>query len=70
VILYTSNGEVRQEFSVVFSARPTGGTPTTSAETTDVRWIPGAEIGALPMDRSMRLRLDHFFSARRDAHLG
>ena len=70
VILYTSNGEVRQEFSVVFSARPTGGTPTTSAETTEVRWIPAAEIGSLPMDRSMRLRLDHFFSAERDIHLG
>jgi len=25
VILYTSNGEVRQEFSIVFTARPTGG---------------------------------------------
>jgi ADP-ribose pyrophosphatase YjhB (NUDIX family) len=70
VILYTSNGEVRQEFSVVFAARPTGGSPTTSAETTEVRWIPVREIDALPMDRSMRLRLDHFLTAPQDVHLG
>lgn len=70
VILYTSDGEVRQEFSVVFSARPTGGALTTSPETTDVRWTPAAEIGSLPMDRSMRLRLDDFFSASQDVHLG
>src|SRR5260221_3349786 len=38
VILYTSNGEVRQEFSVVFAARAIGGTPTPSSESTEVRW--------------------------------
>jgi ADP-ribose pyrophosphatase YjhB (NUDIX family) len=70
VILYTSNNEVRQEFSVVFAARPVGGTPTTSAETTDVRWVPVQEIDSLPMDRSMRMRLDHFLTRPRDLHLG
>jgi len=70
VILYTSNGEVRQEFSVVFSARPIGGALTTSEETTAVRWMPETEIGSLPMDRSMRLRLDHFFATPQDVHLG
>src|SRR3954454_12893562 len=28
IVLYTSNGEARQEFSVVFAARPAGGAPT------------------------------------------
>ena len=28
VILYTSNGEARQEFSIVLTARATGGEPT------------------------------------------
>src|ERR1700735_1365479 len=32
VILYTSNGEVRQEFSVVLIARATSGQPTPSSE--------------------------------------
>ena len=54
VILYTSNGEVRQEFSVVFAARPVGGTPTPSDESREVRWVAPAAIATLPMDRSMR----------------
>jgi 8-oxo-dGTP pyrophosphatase MutT (NUDIX family) len=32
VIHYTSNDEVRQEFSIVLIARPTGGHPTPSDE--------------------------------------
>lgn len=70
LVLYTSNGEVRQEFSVVFTARPVGGSPATSPESTEVRWTAVAEIESLPMDRSMRLRLDHFLTAPRDVHLG
>ncbi|MET8151801.1 NUDIX hydrolase [Actinoplanes sp. NPDC049668] len=70
VILYTSDGEVRQEFSVVFAARQTGGSPTTSVESTEVRWVPAAEIAALPIDRSMRMRLDQFLTAPHDVHLG
>ena len=70
VIVYTSNGEVRQEFSVVFAARPVGGTLTTSAETPEVRWVPVRDIGSLPMDRSMRMRLDQYMSGPRDVHLG
>jgi ADP-ribose pyrophosphatase YjhB (NUDIX family) len=37
VILYTSDGEVRQEFSVVYMARPVGGVPTPSSESREVR---------------------------------
>jgi ADP-ribose pyrophosphatase YjhB (NUDIX family) len=37
VILYTSNGEVRQEFSVLLTARATGGAPARSAESSEVR---------------------------------
>jgi 8-oxo-dGTP pyrophosphatase MutT (NUDIX family) len=70
VILYTSNGEVRQEFSVVFTARPIGGAPTPSSESTQVRWIAPDEVGALTMDRSMRMRLDHFFASPQVPHLG
>src|SRR5258708_29192557 len=43
VILYTSNGEVRQEFSIVLTARASGGQPTTTHETSDVPWAAGAE---------------------------
>ena len=70
VILYTSNNEARQEFSVVFTARPVGGAPTPSEESTEVRWVPPAEIARLPMDRSMRMRVDQYLTAPLDVHLG
>lgn len=60
VILYTSNGEVRQEFSVVLTARPTGGQPTPSDETSDVRWVPIGDVAAYEMDPSMGLRVHHY----------
>jgi len=64
VILYTSNGEVRQEFSVVLTARASGGRPTPSTETSEVRWVPLAELGGYQMDRSMRLRVEHYLQHR------
>src|SRR6266851_10159758 len=44
VLLYTSNGEVRQEFSVVLTARATGGQPTPSGETSEVCWAAMSDI--------------------------
>lgn len=70
VILYTSNNEVRQEFSVVFTARPVGGAPTPSEESTEVRWVAPTDIDRLPMDRSMRMRVEQYLTAPRDVHLG
>ena len=70
VILYTSNNEARQEFSVVFTARPVGGTPTTSDESTEVRWVDPTDISSLPMDRSMRMRVNHYLTAPHRIHLG
>jgi ADP-ribose pyrophosphatase YjhB (NUDIX family) len=52
VILYTSNGEARQEFSIVLTARPLGGQPTPSSESSEVRWVPVSEILEYTMDRS------------------
>ena len=40
VILYTSNGEVRQEFSILLTGVATGGQPTPSSESSEVRWVP------------------------------
>jgi len=60
IILYTSNGEARQEFSILLTARPTGGMPTPSDESTEVRWVPPSEVTAYTMDRSMRMRIGHY----------
>jgi ADP-ribose pyrophosphatase YjhB (NUDIX family) len=63
VILYTSNGEVRQEFSIVLTAKPIGGEPTTSDESTFVRWVDPDAVETYPMDRSMSMRVKHYLRA-------
>lgn len=70
VILYTSDGEVRQEFSVVLTARATGGEPAPSTETSEVAWVPAAEAGGCQMDPSMRLRVRHYLDGRDRPYLG
>ncbi|WP_433018126.1 NUDIX hydrolase [Kribbella sp. CA-294648] len=69
IILYTSNGEARQEFSIVLRARATGGQPTPSSESTDVRWVPRSELADLQMDRSMRRRIDHYLQKAATPHI-
>lgn len=39
VLEYTSDGEVRQEFSIVFTARAVSGEPTPSSEFSQVVWV-------------------------------
>src|SRR3954464_8340459 len=64
VILYTSNGEVRQECSFVFAARATGGEPTTSSESSQVRWVDRHQLGEYTMHPSMAQRVQHFLEER------
>ncbi|MEV6038456.1 NUDIX domain-containing protein [Nonomuraea sp. NPDC052116] len=70
VILYTSNGEARQEFSIVLTARAAAGVPTTSDESREVRWVPRAQVTSLRMDRSMRMRIDHYLAGVDLPHIG
>ena len=70
VILYTSNGEARQEFSIVLTARATGGEPERSDESSEVRWVPRKDLGGYSMDRSMRLRIGHYLEGRAAPYLG
>jgi ADP-ribose pyrophosphatase YjhB (NUDIX family) len=71
IILYTSNGEARQEFSILLTATATGGQPTPSDESSEVRWIPPEELAGYQMDRSMRLRIEHYLAGRsRSPYLG
>ena len=70
VMLYTSNGEVRQEFSIVLTARATGGQPTPSSETSEVRWAAIDNLVAFDMDPSMRLRVQHYAEHRDQPYVG
>lgn len=64
VIHYTSNDEVRQEFSIVLTAHPTGGHPTPSDESREVHWVKVGALDGLRMHRSMRERITHHLEKR------
>ena len=64
VLLYTSNGEVRQEFSIVLTAQRLSGQPTPSSESSEVRWVPTSEVLDYTMDRSMRIRVNDYLDRK------
>jgi ADP-ribose pyrophosphatase YjhB (NUDIX family)/predicted RNase H-like HicB family nuclease len=64
IILYTSNGEARQEFSIVLTASPRSGQPTPSSESSEARWVPAAEVAGYTMDRSMRIRINDYLAGK------
>lgn len=70
VILYTSDGEARQEFAIVLTGRPVSGEPAPSVESPDVRWVPREELAALAMDRSMRMRVEHYLAGTGRPYIG
>jgi ADP-ribose pyrophosphatase YjhB (NUDIX family) len=59
VLEYTSNGEVRQEFSVVFRATFAAGEPTPSSESSSVVWADPDRLDDYSMHPSMRQRVEH-----------
>lgn len=69
VIAY-ADGEVRQQFSICFRARPIGGELRTSSESTEVRWVPRADLDQLPIHESTRLRITHGYEDRQQPFIG
>ena len=70
VIRYASNNEVRQEFSIVFTARPVSGQLRPSSESSEPQWVSPAAVHALWMHPSMRQRIQHFLDKRPQPYLG
>src|SRR4051812_12836282 len=58
VIAY-DDGEVRQQFSLCFRTRMTGGRLTTSSETSEVAFVPLGQLDLYNIHPSMRLRIEH-----------
>lgn len=58
-VMAYDDGEVRQQFSICFRARPTSGELRTSSESKEVRWISPADLEGLDIHPSMRLRIKH-----------
>lgn len=52
------DGEVRQEFAVVYRGEYLSGEPVRSPESPRVEWVPRKQVLQLPMDRSQRIRLE------------
>ena len=58
------DGEVRQQFSVCFACRLVGGELATSDESLEVGFFTPAEIEAMPVHESIRLRIHHYLEHR------
>lgn len=55
-----SDGEVRQEFNICLAATIVGGEMAVSHESTDVRFVPLAEVPSLTMHPSIRKRIEDY----------
>lgn len=69
VIAY-SDGEVRRQFAVVFTAQVVGGTLAISDESAELRFVSPDDLDALPMHHTQRLRLRHYLQHRTAPYLG
>ncbi|MFC0600013.1 NUDIX domain-containing protein [Streptomyces palmae] len=69
VIAYT-DGEVRRQFNICFTARVTGGRLAVSEESTELRFVSPVELAELQMHHTQRLRLQHFLEHRQQPYLG
>ncbi|MGW5332409.1 NUDIX hydrolase [Streptomyces bauhiniae] len=58
-VMAYDDGEVRQQFSICFRARPVGGELRTSSESKEVRWVPPTDVASLNVHPSIRLRIEH-----------
>jgi ADP-ribose pyrophosphatase YjhB (NUDIX family) len=54
------NGEVRQEFSICLTARLLGGSLRTSNESSEVEFVPIADIAAYDIHPSTRKRISYY----------
>ena len=63
VAAYT-DGEVRQEFSICLTARILDGSPRTSSESSEVRFVPVADITRYDIHPTIRMRVGHYLEDR------
>jgi ADP-ribose pyrophosphatase YjhB (NUDIX family) len=63
-VIEYADGEVRQQFSICFACRVVGGQMAVSDESSEVGFFTPAEIEAMPMHDSIRLRIRHYLEHR------
>jgi ADP-ribose pyrophosphatase YjhB (NUDIX family) len=64
------DGEVRQQFSICFTTRLTGGMPTPSSESSEVRFVSSDDLSEYNMHESIRLRVHHYLEGRPTPYIG
>jgi len=69
-VMAYDDGEVRQQFSIAFTARPIGGQLRNSRESREVRWVAPGDLDTLDMHPSMRLRIRHALEERTEPFIG
>ncbi|RZQ62258.1 NUDIX hydrolase [Amycolatopsis suaedae] len=70
-VMRYDDGEVRQQFSMCFSAELIGGEAREDgSETKAVRWVDVNKLDELNIHPSMRLRIDHFLENRSQPYIG
>lgn len=69
-VMAYDDGEVRQQFSICFTAKITGGELRTSNESKEVTFVRPDRLDELNIHPSMRLRIDHGLSERAAPHIG
>jgi len=69
-VMAYDDGEVRQQFSLAFTARLVGGELRTSDESKDVAWVSPDELEGLKIHPSMRMRIQHFLDRRSSPYIG
>ena len=69
IIAYT-DGEVRRQFNICYTARITGGELAISSESTELRFVAPGELDGLQMHPTQRLRLRHYFDRDGQPYLG
>ena len=69
-IIAYSDGEVRRQFNICFTAHVIGGQLAISDESSEIRFVDRGELDELPMHTSQRLRLRHYLENRSCPYLG
>jgi hypothetical protein len=64
------DGEVRQEFSICFTAGLLSGTARISGESSAVRFVLPGDIPGYDIHPSIRRRIDHYLDQRETPYIG
>jgi 8-oxo-dGTP pyrophosphatase MutT (NUDIX family) len=69
-VMAYDNGQVRQEFVVLFAATVTGGTESAGDDSAALKWVDPSDFPALRIHPSVRLRLEHALGQSAGPYLG